>query len=306
MNITLNRHRADRQTGPRILAAVLAILLTSSFAAAQGPPTAQGAAAAQDLNDYVVGPNDVLAITVIDRPQLTGKYIVRADGTFTFPLLGRVKAGGLTLQAVETDVRDKLANGYLKDPQVGISVDQFRSQQVFVMGEVRQPGTLPFSGSMRLVEALARAGSVTERAGTTAIIVRVADGAPPPDAAALARAQSSNDPKADGRVIRVSLQFLQNGTLADNIALRAGDTIFVPRVESVFVSGEVRSPGEYPIRQGLTVREVVALAGGVIERGSTRRIQILREVNGVETTYNANLKDLVQVGDHVVVRGRLF
>src|SRR5579872_831053 len=108
-----------------------------------------------DLQDYVVGPNDVLAITVVDQPQLTGKYIVRVDGTFTFPILGRLQAGGLSLQTVENDVRDRLAKGYVKDPQVGVSVDQYRSQQIFIIGEVRQPGSLQFTGSMRLIEALA-------------------------------------------------------------------------------------------------------------------------------------------------------
>src|SRR5262249_4401493 len=119
----------------------------------------------------------VLAITVVDQPQVTGKYIVRADGTFTLPLIGRLQAGGLSVQAVEDDVRERLAKGYLKNPQVGVSVDQYRSQQIFVIGEVRQPGTLQFTGSMSVIEALARVGSTTERAGNEAIIVHSANGA---------------------------------------------------------------------------------------------------------------------------------
>ncbi len=106
-------------------------------------------------------------ITVFDQPQLTGRYIVQADGTFTFPLLGRLKAGGLSMQALENELRDRLVKGgFLKQPQVGVSVDQYRSQQIFVMGEVRQPGSLQFTGSMSIIEALARAGSTTEHAGT--------------------------------------------------------------------------------------------------------------------------------------------
>jgi polysaccharide export outer membrane protein len=88
--------------------------------------------------------------------------------------------------------------------------------------------------------------------------------------------------------------------------LQGGDTIFVPRADSVFVSGQVRSPGEYPIRKGMTVREVLALAGGVVERGSTRRIQIIRQIHGTKTTLSASLGDLVNAGDNVVVRDRLF
>ena len=278
----------------RVLGLVLGVLQIASLCAA----------AQADEQDYVVGPNDVLAITVVDQSQLTGKYIVRADGTFTLPLLGRLKAGGLSLQAVENDIRDRLAKGYLKDPQVGVSVDQYRSQQIFVMGEVRQPGSLQFTGFMRVIEALARAGSTTERAGMEAVIVHQPSGVPPPDAAtaAIERAQNSNT----SDVIRINLQNLQAGELSQNVTLRSGDTIFVPRAESVFASGEVRTPGEYVMRKGMTVRQLLALAGGVTERGSTRRIQIIRQVNGRETTVGASLEDAVRSGDNIVVRGRLF
>jgi polysaccharide export outer membrane protein len=277
----------------QVLGIALAVLQIASVSGAQAP---QG--------EYVVGPNDVLAITVVDQPQLTGKYIVRADGTFTFPLIGRLQAGGLSVQSVETDVHDRLAKGYLKDPQIAVSVDQYRSQQIFVIGEVRQPGSFQFTGSMSVIEALARAGSTTERAGAEAVIVRPTSGAPPADAAAVARAQNAKDKDTD--VIRVNLQNLQSGTLSQNVVLRSGDTIFVPRAESVFVSGLVRTAGEYVIRKGMTVRQVLALAGGVSERGSTRRIQIIRQVDGVENTIGANLQDAVRPGDTIVVRERFF
>jgi polysaccharide export outer membrane protein len=74
----------------------------------------------------------------------------------------------------------------------------------------------------------------------------------------------------------------------------------------VFVAGQVRSPGEYVIRKDMTVRQVLTVAGGVTDRGSTRRIQIVRQVNGVETKIAANLEDIVQPGDNIVVRDRLF
>ena len=120
---------------------------------------------------YIVGSNDVLTITVYNQAQLSGKFVVEADGTFAYPLLGRVAAGGLSIRAVEDKVRQGLADGFLKDPQITVTVDQYRSQQIFVMGEVKQPGPLQFTGSMTLIEALARAGSVTDRAGTEALIV---------------------------------------------------------------------------------------------------------------------------------------
>ncbi len=228
--------------------------------------------------------------------------MIQADGSFTFPLLGRVSVGGLTMQAVENHVRDSLAKGYLKNPQVGVSVEEFRSQQVFIVGEVRQPGILQFTGSMTMIEALARAGSTTDRAGVEAVIVRTPEGASPPDAAALARARKGDD----ANVIRVNLETLQTGALTQNVTLQSGDTIFVPRAETVFVSGQVFRPGEYPIRAGMTVRQLLALAGGVTDRGSTRRIQIIRDIDGKETTISADQQDTVRGGDTILVRERFF
>jgi len=257
--------------------------------------------------DYVVGPNDVLAVMVIDQTQLTGKFIVRADGTFVYPLLGNVKASGLTLQAIEDQMRAGLAKGYLKDPQVSVSVEQYRSQQIFVMGEVRAPGVMQFTGTMHLVEALARAGSTTDHAGSDAIVIRSRNGMPVSDAIALASTEPRTDAAAkDADIIHANLEFLRTGAVTENIPLKGGDTIFVPRAPSVFISGEVRSPGEVTIRAGMTVREALALAGGVIERGSTRRIQVIRLSNGVRSTKSVNLNDLVQAGDNIVVRPRLF
>jgi polysaccharide biosynthesis/export protein len=252
---------------------------------------------------YIVGPNDTLAITVYEQPQLSGKFMVQPDGTFAFPLLGRVKVGGLSVQAIENEMRDRLTKGYLKNPQVSVVVETYRSQQIFVIGEVKQPGGLQFTGTMTMVEALARVGSVTDNAGSEALIVRQAPGAQPPDAATLKRVQES---KEDSNVIRVNLQTLQTGSLSENITLRAGDTIFIPRAESVFISGHVGNPGAYGVRKGMTVRQALALAGGVTDRGSTRRIQIVRKVDGQERTIDVDLQQLVQPGDTIVVRERFF
>jgi polysaccharide export outer membrane protein len=252
---------------------------------------------------YIVGPNDTLTVTVYEQPQLSGKFMVQPDGTFAFPLLGRVKVGGLSVQAIENEMRDRLTKGYLKNPQVSVVVETYRSQQIFIIGEVKQPGGLQFTGTMTMVEALARVGSITENAGSEALIVRQAPGAQPPDAAALKRAQESKD---EGNLIRVNLQSLQTGALSENVTLRAGDTIFIPRAEAMFISGHVGNPGAYGVRKGMTVRQALALAGGVTDRGSTRRIQIVRKVDGQERTIDVDLQQLVQPGDTIVVRERFF
>jgi polysaccharide export outer membrane protein len=110
--------------------------------------------------DYVIGAQDVLTITSYDQADMSGKFTVEADGTFTFPMIGRVKAGGLTLRGLEAAIKAKLKDdGYFRNPQITAAVDTYKSQKVFIVGEVRTPGTYPLSGNMNLVEALARAGS---------------------------------------------------------------------------------------------------------------------------------------------------
>jgi polysaccharide export outer membrane protein len=272
------------------------MLIFMFLAALQAPP-----ANSIDPTLYIVGPNDVLSINVFNQPQLSGSFTVEADGTLAFPLLGRLPVGGLNIRVVENEVSRRLAAGYVKDPHVTVSVGQYRSQQIFVMGEVRQPGSLALTGSMTLLEALARVGSTTERAGPEAIIVRAPAAGVSAKPATLKPGVISN---AD--TIRVSLANLQTGTLSENVTLRAGDTIFIPRAETVFVSGHVRSAGEFVMRSRMTVRQALALAGGVTDRGSTRRVQIIRQVDGKEVTVNADLQTPVQSGDTIVVRERFW
>src|SRR5207237_7005123 len=100
--------------------------------------TCARSAAAQ--TNYQVGAQDVLTITVFGEADLSGKYTVEQDGTFTFPLIGRVKPGGMTLRGFEQELKKQLADGYLRNPQVTVSVETYRSQRIIVMGEVRSGG----------------------------------------------------------------------------------------------------------------------------------------------------------------------
>lgn len=275
---------------------MLMLLLAMALQAVPAPSPATP----RDSALYVVGPNDVLTITVFNQAQLSGQFVIEADGAITYPLLGRVALAGLSIREVEDVMRKRLAAGYVRDPQVSVAIEQYRSQQVFVMGEVRQPGSLQFTGSMTLIEALARAGSTTENAGTEAVIVR------PRYSPAGSNGPTNAEGQGDNETIRVDLQRLQTGTLTENVVLRPGDTVFVPRAKTAFVLGHVRTPGEYVVRPKMTVRQVLALAGGMTERASTRRIQVIREVDGKEVTGDAKLQDIVYAGDTIVVRERLF
>src|SRR5688572_25724920 len=121
------------------------------------------APAAGTQADYMIGSQDILAIAVWDQPDLAGKYTVELDGSIGFPLIGRVKAAGLTLRDFETELKRRLSDGYFKNPQVTVAVEQYRSQRIFIVGDVRAPGTYPLTGDMTLIEALARAGYTAAR-----------------------------------------------------------------------------------------------------------------------------------------------
>lgn len=272
-------------------------------AGAQEPPAPP---AAQQSPSYIVGPQDVLVITSYDQPELTGKFTIETDGTFTYPLIGRVRVGGMTLRDVEALLRKELVDqGFFRDPEIAVAIEQYRSQRIYIVGEVRTPGAYPLSGDMRLVEALALAGSTLPTASGEAVIVRSASESVVLEPAQAPTAEAaSDDPDA---VVRVDLRELENGNLSHNVPLRNGDTIFVLRAESVYVFGQVKNPGAYPLRQkDTTVLQALSLAGGVTDRGSTGRIQIVRIVDGKKEEIRAELTDFVLPRDTIIVPERFF
>ena len=290
----------------RTFAAIAFTLWAAAPLPAQVPPEPQNIPQAAN---YVVGPQDVLIITAYDQPELTGKFTVETDGTFTYPLIGRVRVGGMTLRAVEAALKSELIKqGFLKDPQIAVTVEQYRSQKIYIVGEVRTPGAYPLSGDMRLVEALALAGSTLPTASGEAVIVHPSNEGLIVEPAPLAAARSA-DPRNDdpNALVRVDLRELENGNLSQNVGLRSGDTIFVLRAESVYVFGQVRNPGAYPLRQKqTTVLQALSLAGGVTDRGATGRIQIVRITDGKKEEIRAELTDFVLPRDTIIVPERFF
>ena len=237
-------------------------------------------------------------IAVFNQEGLGGKFPVDSDGTFTFPLIGRVKAGGLTLREVETEIKNMLKDGFFKDPQLSVGVEQYRSQKIHIVGEVRNAGTYQLTGDMSLIEAIARAGSTLPSASGEALIVRAKPGTPT-TGPIMPNAETTE-------VTTVDLRDLQSGALSQNVALKDGDTIFVPRAESVYVFGQVRNPGAYPVQKNITVLQALSLAGGITERGATGRIKIARIENGKTVELKAKLTDLVRAGDTIMVPERFF
>lgn len=195
-------------------------------------------ASSQSAGDYVIGAQDVLSIAVFDQVDLGGKYAVELDGSFTFPLIGRVKAGGMTIRNFEGELKKGLADGFFKNPQVTVAIEQYRSQRVFVTGEVRSPGAYTLTGDMTLIEALAKAGSTTPSASEEVVVVRGAKGAEGP--AAL-------DMPGDKEILRFNLKDLQSGSAAVQISICATATRFISRAPNwSMCSAKSRIPRRIP------------------------------------------------------------
>jgi polysaccharide biosynthesis/export protein len=242
--------------------------------------------------EYIVGPQDRLAILVVDEPTLTKTVTVGTDGTFDYPYIGQVKAAGLSVRSIQVDITTRLKEKYLRNPQVSIEVESYRSQVVYVWGQVKAPGAVTVMGNINLTEALAKAGSPTPDAGSYIEINRKP------------RPGSNGDAKPQSE--RISMADLQSGR-AQNILLSDGDTIFVPKAETFYVTGYVKNGGPFLHELGMTVSRAISMAGGVTEKGSRGRIRITRVVDGKQVVIkDVKLDDPVLPGDSVEVLSRLF
>jgi polysaccharide biosynthesis/export protein len=242
--------------------------------------------------EYVVGPQDRLAITVFDEPTLTKTVTVDSDGSFDFPLIGRVVAGGHSVRQITADLKRRLGppDGFLVNPQVSIEVDTYRSQVVYVNGQVRVPGAVPLKGAMTIMDVLAQAGSPTAEAGPFVEIYR--------------KPQAAAD-SAKTAPLRITMEDLRSGR-AQQTLLNHGDTVNVPKAQTFIVNGFVRAPNSYVLEGDVTVQKAIAMAGGVTERGAQSRAKVQRMVDGKLVEIKVKMTDLVLPNDTVIVPQRFF
>ena len=258
------------------------------------PPVASAPA------DYRIGPQDILAISVFGHEDLTQAVVVQNDGTITYPLVGRIAASEKTAKQLESDLTDILGKNFIREPQVTVAIREYRSKTVLVAGEITHPGTYPLAGGMTIVEVLAKAGPLGSAASSELIIVR-----PKGEASGPVLPSEMTD-SSQVQILRVNVRAIETGDLSANLQLKPNDTIFVPQAPRIYVSGEVSSPGAYPFAPGMTVRQIVSLAGGVTEDGSTGRIRVVRTVDGKAKESGIKIDDAVQPGDTIVVKAKIF
>jgi polysaccharide biosynthesis/export protein len=246
--------------------------------------------AADVARDYLIGPGDSLRITVYQSPDLTLETRVAESGTITYPLLGSVKLGGLSVAQAEAEITRGLREGnFLKQPQVTLQVVLVRGNQVSVLGLVNKPGRFPIDiVGMRLSEVLALAGGVAPGGNDIVTLSGERQGKPfrrEIDLPALyGRRPSGEDP-----------------------VLNSGDVVFVDRAPSIYIYGEVQKPGALRLERGMNVLQALAAGGGVTLRGTQRGLRLhRRDAEGVVRVFEPGITDPLQDGDVIQVRESLF
>jgi polysaccharide export outer membrane protein len=281
---------------------IAALLLTLATAAQQ--PTVQSRTDQPPKADaksdqparYTLGPQDQLKITVFDEPDLSNIYRIDSDGYITFPMLNRVAASGLTPSELQDRIRTMLLSGYIRNPQVRVEIEGYKSQSVIVGGEVRAPGKIPMTGTMSIIEALAAAGSPTSSASSEVTVSRQKKGT-----------NGVVTHENDVEIIRVNLKDIQLGRAGRDIQLQDGDIINVPKAQTLFLTGMVRNPGAIVYEPGMTVQQAIAVAGGLTDRGSERRIKADRLMpDGKVVEVSLRLEDKVQPNDTIKIPAKIF
>ena len=223
--------------------------------------------------NYVLGPDDQITIQVLDAEEISNKPVrITMTGNLRVPTIGTIKAAGLTVEQLEAEITSRLKQ-YIHDPEVVVSVAEFRSQPVSVFGAVRTPGVHQLQGRKDLIEILSLAGGLAEDAGYSVKITRDIQWGRIP----LSNAQ--DDATGKFSVAEVSLKAMTDATNpAENITICPHDVISVPRAEMIYVTGQVHKPGGYVLRdrETLSVLKALSLAGGLDRTASPQNARILR------------------------------
>jgi polysaccharide biosynthesis/export protein len=249
--------------------------------------TASACVCAQDRQpEYQLGAGDSIRIVVFQNPDLTVETRVTENGTISYPLVGAVRIGGMTIPEAEQAIAKALREGnFIQQPQVNIALLQNRGNQVSVLGAVNRAGRFPLETfTTRVSEMIAIAGGISANGADVAILTGTRDGKP-------VRWE-----------IDIAAMFLDKQGQGD-VVVAGGDVIYVHRQPLFYIYGEVQRPGSYRVERNMSVRQALAQSGGPTARGTERRLRIYRR--GADATVQAltpELDDSVQSDDVLYVQ----
>lgn len=257
---------------------------TTPAAAPTAAPAANSATsttpAANSDAGYVLGPDDVIEVSVIGQPEFTTRSRIRADGTIVLPYVGSTAVSGDTPVSLSKRIAGVLkAGGYYSNPIVSIEIAGYASRYVIVLGALAQPGLQPVDRPYRVSEIVARSGGIRGD-GADFVIVR----------------------REKGEELRLPFEKLATGDAKDDPFVLPGDKVYVPPAETYYIYGQINAPGVFPLRDKLTLRKAIARSGGLGAAGSEKKISVFRD--GKKTAIA--LDDPILPDDVVVVGQRSF
>ena len=251
-----------------------------------------GGSHAQEKLDYdsKLGAGDLIRIVVFQNPDLTLDTRVAESGAITYPLIGSVVIGGLTIDAAEKQIAKGLKDGgFVQQPQVNIVLTQVRGNQVSVLGQVNRPGRFPMETfNTRVSEMLATAGGIAVSGADTVILVGIRDGKP------------------FRKEIDIPAIYVE-GKQGEDVLVQGGDVLYVHRAPVFYIYGEAQRPGAYRIERGMTVQQALAQGGGPTTRGMEYWVRLHRkDADGKIQRLSPELEDMVQPEDVIYIRESIF
>jgi polysaccharide biosynthesis/export protein len=270
-------------------------------------------AANSAAQDYRIGPEDLLEISVFEAPELNRAVRVSATGEISLPLLGAVQAAGQTAKALELSLQELLRNSYMKDPHVSAFMREMQSHPVSVFGAVKKPGVFQINEPKSLIEMLSMAEGLAEDAGDTVIVMRGANspgakepaldvsspkGKPTGPANSDSHAQSDQD---SATTVEYSLKnLLESGDPRYDVLVYPGDIVKITRAGIVYVEGDVKKPGGFMLKtnENISVLQAVALAEGLTRTAAGNHARIIRkdEATGAREEIPINLTKVLAGG----------
>lgn len=239
---------------------------------------------------YVLGAGDTIEVYVVNQPDLTTRTRINADNSVVLPLIGRVIVGGKSILDAQSVVEQRYVAGRLVvNPQVRIEVTAYDSQRISVLGQVNLQGIQSLDRPYTLLEILARAGGLSEESADFAWILR-----------------TRPDGSAERQIFDLNKLYRGLNNI-DQIIVRAGDVVYVPRTRTISVVGAVNKPGNFRLLYGMTVQQALATAGDLTRLGTVSDLKVRRTTpDGLHIIVPVGLDDTLDDGDVVIVKERLF
>jgi polysaccharide export outer membrane protein len=239
---------------------------------------------------YTLGVGDVVRITVFQQPDMVTEARVSEVGTIAVPLLGPVEVGSLSTKQVEMRIANQLrARGLVREPYVNVTILQFKSRQVSVLGYVNRPGRFALEeGIYRMTDVLALAGGAISGASDSVTLLRI----------------------SEGKVVKFDLDLptmFRAAASEQNVEVLPGDTVYVEKAPVFYIYGEVQRPGAYRLEKDMTVMQALSVGGGLTLRGTEKNMRLTRRgAQGKLDTMVPAMNDLVYPDDVINVRQSLF